>query len=114
MEYGRFENETGRRRRWLKDNILDIPAFKEEIKKFGHYPINKNDEYRFVGSKMKQFLEDNFKRYLDRRIKVSKLQIIKIALLTALLIEGVRNAKKTNLRKKQQKSFERRLQQYLH
>ena len=63
---------------------------------------------------MKQFLEDNFKRYLDRRIKVSKLQIIKIALLTALLIEGVRNAKQTNLRKKQQKSFERRLQQYLH
>ena len=57
-----LENETGRRRRWLKDNILYIPAFKEEIKKFGHYPINKNDEYRFVGSKMKQFLEDNFKK----------------------------------------------------
>ena len=45
---------------------------------------------------------------------MNKLQLIKIALLTALLIEGVRNAKKTNLRKKQQKSFERQLQQYLH
>lgn len=56
-----LERETDRERRWLKRNILDIPKFRKEIEQFTHYPINSNDQYRFVGSKMKQFLEDNFK-----------------------------------------------------
>ncbi|MEB7433307.1 DUF771 domain-containing protein [Staphylococcus pasteuri] len=56
-----LERETDRERRWLRRNILDIPKFRKEIEQFTHYPINNNDEYRFVGSKMKQFLEDNFK-----------------------------------------------------
>ena len=54
-------NETNKGRKWLKDNILTVPKFRKEIEQFSHYAINKNDEYRFVGSKMKQFLEDNFK-----------------------------------------------------
>ena len=56
-----LEHETGRNRNWLKRNILEIPQFKKEIEQFSHYPINNNDQYRFTGSKMKQFLEDNFK-----------------------------------------------------
>ncbi|AKL91450.1 hypothetical protein ACUXJN_000836 [Staphylococcus capitis] len=42
------------------------------------------------------------------------LKKLKIALLIVILAEEIRSAKKTNLRKKQQKSFERQLQQYLH
>ncbi|EOC9212519.1 DUF771 domain-containing protein [Staphylococcus pseudintermedius] len=53
--------EVGRGRKWIKDNILNIPKFKKEIEEFSHYPINNNDEYIFVGSKMKNWLEDNFK-----------------------------------------------------
>ncbi|MFU0768915.1 DUF771 domain-containing protein [Staphylococcus pasteuri] len=56
-----LEYETNRRRPWLKANILEVPKFRKEIEQFAHYPINSNDQYRFVGSKMKQFLEDNFK-----------------------------------------------------
>ncbi|MBH4863566.1 DUF771 domain-containing protein, partial [Staphylococcus aureus] len=51
-------------RNWLKKNILEVPVYKKEIEEFAHYPINRNDEYRFVGSKMKQFLEDKFKLIL--------------------------------------------------
>ncbi|WP_439849642.1 DUF771 domain-containing protein [Staphylococcus pseudintermedius] len=43
-----------RGRKWIKDNILNIPKFKKEIEEFSHYPINNNDEYIFVGSKMKK------------------------------------------------------------
>lgn len=57
-----LEYETGRNRYWIKRNILEIPQFKKEIEQFAHYPINNNDQYRFIGSKMKQFLEDNFKK----------------------------------------------------
>ncbi|RUN14863.1 hypothetical protein VSE1_05155 [Staphylococcus epidermidis] len=57
-----LEYETGRNRYWIKRNILEISQFKKEIEQFSHYPINNNDQYRFIGSKMKQFLEDNFKK----------------------------------------------------
>ncbi|WP_301420072.1 DUF771 domain-containing protein [Mammaliicoccus lentus] len=58
-------NETGRTRNWVKDNILKVPKFKKEIEKFAHYPINNNDQYRFVGSEMRKFLEDNFKEIFE-------------------------------------------------
>lgn len=46
---------------------------------------------------------------------MTKLRLIKIALLIIILAEEIRNAnKEINSRKKQQKSFERQLQQYLH
>ncbi|EHJ07509.1 DUF771 domain-containing protein [Staphylococcus simiae] len=55
-----LEAETSKSRNWLKANILEVPVFKKEIETFVHYPINNNDEYRFIRSKMKQFLEDKF------------------------------------------------------
>lgn len=55
-----LEHETSKTRKWLKDNILTVPKYKKEIETFGHYPIHNNDEYRFIGRKMQQFLEDNF------------------------------------------------------
>lgn len=55
-----LEHETSKTRKWLKDNILKVPKYQKEIETFSHYPINNNDEYRFVGSKMQQFLEDKF------------------------------------------------------
>lgn len=54
-------NEVGKGRKWIKDFILNVPKFKSEIEEFAHYPINNNDEYLFVGSKMKNWLEVNFK-----------------------------------------------------
>ena len=59
-----LETETSKSRNWLKKNILEVPVYKKEIEEFAHYPINRNDEYRFVGSKMKPFLEDKFKMIL--------------------------------------------------
>lgn len=54
-------NEVGRGRKWIRDHILEIPRFRKEIEEFSHFPINNNDEYMFVGSKMKKWLEENFK-----------------------------------------------------
>ncbi|MEN3089074.1 MAG: hypothetical protein ABC378_04450 [Staphylococcus pseudoxylosus] len=34
----------------------------KEIENFSHLPKYNNDEYRFVGSKMRQFLENHLKR----------------------------------------------------
>lgn len=62
-------NETGRTRNWVKDNILKVPKFRKEIEKFGHYPINSNDQYRFIGSEMRKFLEDNFKEIFEEAVK---------------------------------------------
>lgn len=55
-----LELETGFKREWLKRNILQNPKYKKEIELFTHYPMNRNDEYRFIGSKMQQFLEEKF------------------------------------------------------
>ncbi|WP_046466060.1 DUF771 domain-containing protein [Staphylococcus equorum] len=64
-----LEYETSKTRKWLKDNILEIPKYKKEIKQFSHYPIHNNDEYRFVGNKMQQFLEDNFLEIFNGGVK---------------------------------------------
>ncbi|UXR77665.1 DUF771 domain-containing protein [Staphylococcus sp. IVB6227] len=53
--------EVGKGRKWVKDHILKIPKFRKEIEEFSHFPINNNDEYMFVGSKMRHWLEENFK-----------------------------------------------------
>ena len=64
-----LEYETSKTRKWLKANILDIPKYKKEIEQFSHYPIHNNDEYRFVGNKMQQFLEDNFLEIFNGGVK---------------------------------------------
>ena len=56
---------TSKSRKWLKDNILQIPRHKQEIEKFAHYPIHNNDEYRFIASKMKNYLEEHFHEFFN-------------------------------------------------
>lgn len=57
-----LEYATGKKRKWLIDNILKVKSYRKELDKFAHYPINNNDSYRFIASKMHEFLEDNFKK----------------------------------------------------
>lgn len=56
---------TGKGRKWIKENILEVPRYKEEIQHFAHYAETPQDRYIFVGSKMKKFLEDNFIRIIS-------------------------------------------------
>lgn len=58
---------TGKGRKWLKENVLEVPRYKQEIQEFSHYAENNNDRYVFVGSKMKKFLEDNFSRIMNNK-----------------------------------------------
>ncbi|MEX6053047.1 DUF771 domain-containing protein [Mammaliicoccus sciuri] len=57
-------HHTGKGRKWIKENILEVPRYKEEIQQFAHYAETPQDRYIFVGSKMKAFLEDNFMRIM--------------------------------------------------
>ncbi|CPN54920.1 Uncharacterized protein conserved in bacteria [Staphylococcus aureus] len=64
-----LETETGRNRNWLKSKVLKVPKFKKKIENFAHYPVNNNDQYRFIGSEMRKFLEDNFKEIFEEVVK---------------------------------------------
>ncbi|MBF7022534.1 DUF771 domain-containing protein [Staphylococcus kloosii] len=55
-------NESNESRKWIKDNLIKDEEVWKEIESFTHLPKHNNDEYRFVGTKMKRFLEDNFKK----------------------------------------------------
>lgn len=55
-----LEKRTGKKRLWLKTNLLFIPRFKEELEKFVHYPIAQEDEWSFHATKMVNFLDENF------------------------------------------------------
>lgn len=68
-------NETGRSRPWVVKNILEIPKYKSIIQEFGHYPATNNDHYAFIGSKMKQFLEERFQEIYHFK-EVSKWKVI--------------------------------------
>lgn len=57
-------HHTGKGRKWLRENILHVPRYKEEIQQFAHYAETPQDRYVFVGSKMQKFLEDNFIRIM--------------------------------------------------
>lgn len=55
-------NESNESRKWLIDSLIKNAEIWKEIESFAHLPKHNNDEYRFVGTKMKRFLENNFKR----------------------------------------------------
>lgn len=59
-----LENETNYKRDWLKRNVLK--PYREEIEQFGHYPRNRNDEYSFIGRKMKEFIEERFNEIFNK------------------------------------------------
>ncbi|RIL22681.1 DUF771 domain-containing protein [Staphylococcus gallinarum] len=55
-------NESNESRKWIKDNLFKNEDVWKEIESFSYLPKHNNDEYRFVGTKMRNFLENNFKR----------------------------------------------------
>ncbi|PTI41779.1 hypothetical protein BU120_12265 [Staphylococcus xylosus] len=54
--------ESNESRKWLINNLIKNTEIWKEIENFSHLPKYNNDEYRFVGNKMRQFLENNLKR----------------------------------------------------
>ncbi len=55
-------NESNESRKWIKDNLFKNEDVWKEIESFSYLPKHNNDEYRFVGAKMRSYLENNFKR----------------------------------------------------
>lgn len=55
-------NESNESRKWIKDNLFKNEDVWKEIESFSYLPKHNNDEYRFVGAKMRSYLEKNFKR----------------------------------------------------
>ncbi|WP_436958482.1 DUF771 domain-containing protein [Staphylococcus succinus] len=55
-------NESNESRKWIKDNLFKNEDVWKEIESFSYLPKHNNDEYRFVGTKMRSYLENNFKR----------------------------------------------------
>lgn len=55
-------NESNESRKWIMNNLIKNEVVWSEIKDFSHLPKHSNDEYRFVGPYMQQYLIDNFKK----------------------------------------------------
>lgn len=55
-----LEKRTGRKKLWLRNNLLYMPKFKKELEKIVHYPNSQGDKWSFHSSKMAKFLDDNF------------------------------------------------------
>ncbi|HIW38829.1 MULTISPECIES: DUF771 domain-containing protein [Staphylococcus] len=54
-------NESNESRKWIMNNLIKNENVWSEIKDFSYLPKHNNDEYRFVGPYMQQYLIDNFK-----------------------------------------------------
>ena len=57
-----LEFESNESRKWIMTNLIKNEIVWSEIKGFSHKPKHNNDEYRFVGPYMQQYLIDNFKK----------------------------------------------------
>lgn len=55
-----LEERTGMKSQWLKENVLYIPKFKQQLEKFAYYPNSQGEKWSFQATKMAKFLEDNF------------------------------------------------------
>ncbi|WP_436879348.1 DUF771 domain-containing protein [Staphylococcus arlettae] len=55
-------NESNESRKWIMNNLIKNKEIWKEIEHFSYLPKHNNDEYRFVGIKMRQYLENNLKR----------------------------------------------------
>ncbi|MDT3959497.1 DUF771 domain-containing protein [Staphylococcus kloosii] len=55
-------NESNESRKWIMTNMIKNETIWSEIESFSHKPKHNNDEYRFIGSKMQNYLIENFKR----------------------------------------------------
>ena len=56
-----LQNHTNKSRNTLLNKLLLHPRHQQEIESFTHAPTHPNDRWSFVASKMKQYIEDNFK-----------------------------------------------------
>lgn len=55
-------NESNESRPWIMTNMIKNEKVWDEIESFSYLPKHNNDEYRFVGPYMKQYLIENFKK----------------------------------------------------
>lgn len=56
-----LKQETKESRPWIMANMIKNEKVWQEIEPFSHKPKHNNDEYRFIGPNMQQYLIDNFK-----------------------------------------------------
>lgn len=59
-----LENRIGKKKNWIKDNVLYPPKFKKvldiENGGFVYYPKSQGQTWSFHANKMARFLDDNF------------------------------------------------------
>jgi phage pi2 protein 07 len=55
-------NESNESRKWIMDNLIKNDVIWSEIEPFSYKAKHNNDEYRFVGPEMQDYLIENFKR----------------------------------------------------
>lgn len=54
-----LEERTNRSGQWLKKNVLEVPAFKQELEKFVNFPRSKGEPWKFGALRMGRWLEEN-------------------------------------------------------
>lgn len=59
-----LENRTNKKQDWLKENVLLVPRFKENLDVenggFVYYPKKSGEKWSFLASEMSKFLDSNF------------------------------------------------------
>ncbi|QQK75058.1 DUF771 domain-containing protein [Salicibibacter cibarius] len=60
-----FEERTGKKQEWLKENILYRPKFKKELEGFVYYPQSQGQTWSFQAKEMAAFLDKNFNQIFN-------------------------------------------------
>lgn|SRR5690625_2992050 len=72
-----LEKQVGRKREWIKDNILYPPEFKKilDVKNGGfvYYPENQGQAWVFQATKMAEFLEEYFGEIFTNNRRYSRI-----------------------------------------
>lgn len=54
-----LEKVTNRSAQWLKENVLEVPEYKEELEAFVHFPKAQGERWKFGALRMSEWLEEN-------------------------------------------------------
>lgn len=54
-----LEEYTTRSGQWLRENILEVPEFREELQEFVSFPQRQGQPWKFGALKMSRWLEEN-------------------------------------------------------